>query len=107
MAEFLKAVEASKVPSDSMLTVEVGGESVLLANVDGKYYGMGAYCTHEEWDLTEGTQVETEVTCAGHGTVWDLKTGKGVFDEPLPDEPLYDVKEEEGFLFVRRRGHPS
>ena len=103
MAEFMKAVEASKVIPDSMLTVEVGGESVLIANVDGKYYGIGAICTHEEWDLSEGTLEDTTVTCAGHGTVWDLKTGKGVFDEPLKDEPLYDVKEEDGFLYVKKR----
>lgn len=103
MADFLKAVEASKVPPDTMLTVEVGGESVLIANVDGRYYGMGAICTHEEWDLSEGTLVDTEVTCAGHGSVWDLKTGKGIFDTPLDDEPLYDVKEEEGFLYVKRK----
>ena len=104
MADFVKAVEATKVPPDSMLTVEVGGESVLIANVDGRYYGMGAVCTHEEWDLSEGTLEDTTVTCAGHGTVWDLKTGKGVFDEPLQDEPLYDVKEEGGFLFARKHG---
>jgi nitrite reductase/ring-hydroxylating ferredoxin subunit len=103
MAEFKKAIEASKIPPESMKTVDVEGEHVLIANVDGKYYGIGAYCTHEEWDLSEGTLVDTEVTCAGHGTVWDLKTGKGVFDEPLPDEPLYDVKEDGGFLYVRRR----
>ena len=103
MAEFKKAVEASKVPPDSMRTVEVEGDYVLIANVDGTYYGMGAYCTHEEWDLSEGTLDGTAVTCAGHGTVWDLKTGKGVFDEPLEDEPLYDVKEEGGFLYVKKR----
>ena len=103
MAEFMKAIEATKVPPDSMKTVEVGGDYVLIANVDGKYYGIGAYCTHEEWDLSEGTLVDTEVTCAGHGTVWDLRTGKGVFDEPLPDEPIYDVKEEAGFLYVKKR----
>jgi nitrite reductase/ring-hydroxylating ferredoxin subunit len=103
MAQFVKAIEASKVPPDSMLAVDVEGESVLLANVDGKYYGMGAICTHEDWDLSEGTLEDTVVTCAGHGTVWDLKTGKGVFDEPLRNEPLYDVKEEGGFLYVRKR----
>ncbi len=102
MADFVKAVEASKVPPDTMLTVEVGGESVLIANVDGKFHGMGAICTHEQWDLSEGTLEDSTVTCAGHGTVWDLKTGKGVFDEPVEDEPLYDVKEEDGFLYVKR-----
>jgi nitrite reductase/ring-hydroxylating ferredoxin subunit len=103
MTEFIRAVEAAKVLPDKMITVELGDESVLIASVDGKYYGMGAICTHEQWDLSEGTLDGTAVTCAGHGTVWDLKTGKGVFDEPLEDEPLYDVKEEGGFLYVRKR----
>lgn len=103
MADFKKVVEASKVPPDTMFTVDFEGESVLIANVGGKYHGMGAICTHEEWDLSEGILEETALTCPGHGTVWDLKTGKGVFDEPLPDEPLYDVKEEGGFLFISKR----
>ncbi len=103
MSEFRKAVEASRIPPGAMLTVEVEGESVLIANVDGKYYGIGAICTHEEWDLSEGTLEDMTITCAGHGTVWDLKTGKGVYDEPLENEPLYDVKAEGDFLFVKKR----
>ena len=103
MKEFEKAVESSKVPEGAMLTVEVGGESVTIANVDGKFYGIGALCKHEQWDLSEGTLEGTTITCAGHGTVWDLKTGKGVYDEPLEDEPLYDVKEESGILYVKKR----
>ena len=86
-----------------MVTTEVGGDLVLLANVDGKFYGMGAICTHEQWDLSEGTLEDTTVTCAGHGTVWDLKTGKGEFEEPLDNEPVYEVKEEDGFLYVKKR----
>ena len=103
MDGFTKSVESSKVPPGSMMTVEVGGEDVLLANVDGKFYGMGAICNHEQWDLSEGTLEDTTITCAGHGTVWDLKTGKGVFDEPLEDEPLFDVKEDSSFLYVKKR----
>lgn len=103
MAQFQKAVEKSKVPEGKILTVEVGGDSVLLANIGGKYFGMGAICKHEEWDLSEGTLSGFKVTCAGHGSVWDMRTGKAVFDEPLDDEPLYDVKEEGGFLYVKKR----
>jgi len=101
--DFVKSVESSKVPPGAMLTVDVGGEQVTLANVDGKYYGIGAFCTHAQWDLSEGTLEDLTITCAGHGTVWDLRTGEGVFDEPLRDEPLYDVKEEDGFLYVKKR----
>lgn len=103
MNDFVRTVEASRVPLGAMLTVEVGGDSVTLANVDGRYYGIGALCTHAQWDLSEGTLEDLTITCAGHGTVWDLRTGKGVYDEPLGDEPLYDVKEEGGFLYLRKR----
>ena len=100
---FTKSIEASKLPPESMVSVKVNGEEVLLANVDGKLYGMGAICTHEQWDLSEGTLADTVVTCPGHGTVWDLRTGKGVFDEPLEDEPLYEVKVESDFIYVKKR----
>ena len=103
MEGFARALEVSKLPPGSMKTVEVGGEEVLLVNLGGKYYGIGAICKHEEWDLSEGTLEDTKVICAGHGTVWDLNTGVGEFDEPLENEPLYDVKAEGGFLYVRRR----
>lgn len=103
MEGFKKAVVASKLPPGSMLTVEVDGESILVANIEGTYYGMGGICTHAGWDLSEGSLEGARVRCAGHGSVWKLATGKAEFDEPLADEPLYDVKEEDGFLFVRRR----
>jgi nitrite reductase/ring-hydroxylating ferredoxin subunit len=101
--EYHRAVEASKIPSSGLLTVEVQGESVLIAKVGEMYYAMGATCNHEQWDLSEGTLDGSKITCAGHGSVWDLRTGKAEFDEPLDDEPLYDVKEENGVLFIRKR----
>ncbi len=104
MSEFKKATKVSAVPAGKMVTVDMGGEKVLIANDGGTYYGIGAVCTHEEWDLSEGALGGTKVTCAGHGAVWDLATGKAEFDEDLPDEPLYDVKIEGEDLYVRRRG---
>ncbi len=103
MSDYIKTVNATDVKPGSLLTVDVQGDSVLIANVDGKFYAMGAICTHEEWDLSEGSLEGVKVTCAGHGSVWDLRTGKAEFDEPLQDEPLYDVKEDDGFLYVRKR----
>lgn len=103
MTEFKTAIAASKLPPGRMITIELQGERILLANVGGRYYGMGGTCTHEEWDLSEGSLEDTKLTCAGHGSVWDLSTGRAEFNEPLLDEPLYEVKEADGFLLVRKR----
>ena len=103
MSEFVRVAEASQVKPGELLTVNVEGEPVLIANVEGDFYAMGAICTHEEWDLSEGAPSGFEITCAGHGAVWDVRTGRAEFDEPLDDEPLFDVKEEGGHLYVRKR----
>ena len=103
MSDFVRAASASQAKPGSLLTVEVEGESVLIANIDGAFYAMGAICTHKEWDLSEGSVDGFRITCAGHGAVWDVRSGKAEFDEPLDDEPLYDVKEDGGQLYVRKR----
>jgi nitrite reductase/ring-hydroxylating ferredoxin subunit len=103
MAEFMRTIKVSELPPGTMKTVKVGEDDVLLVNQDGMYYGIGAICKHEEWDLSEGTLDGTKVTCAGHGSVWDLTTGTAEFDEELEPEPLYDVKVESGFLAVKKR----
>jgi len=69
MVEFAKAIEASNVPPGTMIPVTVGGNEVLIANVEGDYFAMCATCKHEQWDLSEGSLDDTKVTCAGHGAV--------------------------------------
>ena len=103
MAEFRRTIKVSELPPGTTKTVKVGEDDVLLVNQDGMYYGIGAICKHEEWDLSEGTLDGTKVTCAGHGSIWDLTTGTAEFDEELEPEPLYDVKVESGFLVVKKR----
>jgi nitrite reductase/ring-hydroxylating ferredoxin subunit len=101
--EFKRTVKVSELPPGTMKTVEVEGEYVLLANTEGKYYAMGAICTHKQWDLSEGTLEGHFVTCAGHGSVWDLTKGTAEFDELLEPEPLYDVQVKEGYIYVSKR----
>lgn len=103
MAASSKTISVSELPSGTMKTVRVGEDDVLLVNIGDEFYGMGAVCKHEEWDLSEGSIHGTRVVCAGHGASWDLTTGKAEFDEDLDDEPLYDIREEDGYLYVSRR----
>ncbi len=103
MDGFERVADVASVPPGTMLSVRVRGEEVLLANVEGNFYAMGAVCTHQRWDLSEGALEGTKVTCAGHGSVWDLATGKAVFDEPLEDLPVYEVMVAGGSVLVRAR----
>jgi glycine betaine catabolism B len=45
---FVKVAKAADIPEGNMKTVDANGEQVLVANVKGKYYAIGAICKHEE-----------------------------------------------------------
>ncbi len=101
--DYIRIAATSEIPPGTMKTVEVGSQKVLVANVGGKYYAIGAICTHAGWDLSEGSLKEKTVVCAGHGAVWNLETGHGIYRRPLPQEPAYEVRIEEGSIYVKRK----
>jgi nitrite reductase/ring-hydroxylating ferredoxin subunit len=98
---FLRVASLADVPPGTLKTVDVGGDAVTLANVDGVLYAIGAICKHADWDLVEGVLEGTKITCAGHGAIWDLLTGQAEFPEPLDSEPLYEVRVIDNAIYVR------
>src|SRR5712664_4370390 len=48
VAEFVKVSTTLEVPPGVVKMVQVAGQEVCLANVDGKCYAIGNVCTHEE-----------------------------------------------------------
>ncbi|MEM1980142.1 MAG: Rieske 2Fe-2S domain-containing protein [Candidatus Caldarchaeum sp.] len=100
MAKVLKVASVTELPPGSMKTFDIEGKLILLANVDGVFYAMDAICSHEEWDLSEGMLEGTHVTCAGHGAVWDLRTGKAEFDEELQPLKTYKTILKDGEVLI-------
>lgn len=107
MPKRVRVAAVSDIPPNTMKTVEVGDEEILVANVDGRFRAMGAICTHQEWDLSEGTLEGKRVTCAGHGSVWDLETGRGEYPRPIPPLPVYPVVVEGEDVFVDLETGPA
>ncbi len=100
MPRFLKALELSKLPPGSMAGVELEGRQLLLSNIGGDVHAVDGVCTHEAYLLSQGFMVEDRVVCPLHLSQFDLRTGE-VYNPPAT-EPLrvYNVKIEEGSIFV-------
>ena len=101
--EFVKVAATSDVPSGSLKAVDLGQDQIVIANVNGKYYAIGRECNHAQWDLSEGELEGESITCAGHGAIWNLKTGEGSFPMPLTSEQVYDVKVEGSDILLKKR----
>lgn len=83
--------------------VEIAGKGILVAMVGGNFYAIGDKCTHMGCSLCNGTLEGTIVTCACHGSKFDITNGKvmaWVGGHPIigritsfmkKDEPVYKV----------------
>lgn len=100
MSRFVKALELSKLSPGTMAGVDLEGRQILLSNLDGEVYAVDGVCTHEESLLSKGFMIEERVVCQLHLSQFDLRTGD-VYNPPAV-EPLrrYNVKIEEGSIFV-------
>jgi nitrite reductase/ring-hydroxylating ferredoxin subunit len=74
-------VEVAKlgdVPVGTMKRVRVFDQDVLLSNVAGKIYATQNACGHMRASLVRGTLEGSVITCAMHGSKFDVTTGKVV-----------------------------
>jgi nitrite reductase/ring-hydroxylating ferredoxin subunit len=73
------SVGAADLLQDGMLrAVEVEGRTILLARIAGAYYATQERCPHLGWHLARGRLQGNVLTCAGHGSQFDLITGKNL-----------------------------
>lgn len=94
MPEFVKVAQLSDVPQGEMKVVELGGEPVVLANVDGQIFAFGNTCPHRGGPLGEGELNFDVVVCPWHGSEFNVKTG-AVLSGPAHEAiPTYQVQVE-------------
>src|SRR3989304_4106315 len=86
MADYVKVATVDEVPRGEMKIVEVNGEEVAIANLDGEFVAFSNACTHRGGPLGEGLLVGDVVECPFHGGQFNVRTG-GVVSAP-PSEPV-------------------
>jgi nitrite reductase/ring-hydroxylating ferredoxin subunit len=87
--------------------VSVDGEAILLLHADSELFAIGNQCTHQGAPLDKGVvkiagSVRT-VTCPAHGSTFRLNDGKVMRPPATKPVPAYDVKVEDGRVWVRSR----
>jgi 3-phenylpropionate/trans-cinnamate dioxygenase ferredoxin component len=76
MADFIEIGKINDLNDGKMKQVNLEGNEILLARVDGKYYAAAGRCPHMRGYLSRGTLKGAIITCPVHGSQFDLKTGK-------------------------------
>ena len=104
--DFVKVADTKDIQPSQMKEVEVNGERVCLANIEGKYYAIGNVCTHLGGPLSQGKLEGYEVQCPWHGSRFDIRTGKVVRSPAMRSEPTYEIKiEENDNILLKKRAN--
>ena len=89
-----------EVAPGTMKGYKTGDTRILVANLGGKFSGIGDKCTHRGGSLSKGRLEGEVVTCPCHGSRFNVKTGavvRGPAEEP---EPAYAITVEGDGIWV-------
>jgi nitrite reductase (NADH) small subunit/3-phenylpropionate/trans-cinnamate dioxygenase ferredoxin subunit len=100
MADFVKAIAAADLAPGTCTEVAVGGKAVALFNVAGSFHAIGNRCVHRGGPLGQGMLEGEMVLCPWHAWGYDVTTGVSPAN-PEIRVPRYDVKVEDGTVFVK------
>lgn len=100
MAEFIKVAEQDELEEGGLMAVEVDGDPICLARVDGVVYAFTDNCTHISGPLNEGDLEGCVLTCPWHGAQFDVRTGKVLRGPARQDIMTYPVKIEDESILI-------
>ena len=88
------------LPAGRGVRVDVDDHRVALFRIDDQVYAIGDECSHAEASLAEGEVFDREVECPRHGSEFDLTTGEPGSLPATRPVPTYEVKLEDGVVFL-------
>ena len=94
MAEFQTVANVSEIARGEMKLIDLAGDQVVVANVDGTFYAFGNKCTHVGGPLVEGEIDGDTVICPWHATIFDVKSGEPMGGPGENPVPTYEVRVE-------------
>jgi|TARA_Y100000310_G_C20050041_1_gene520135 nitrite reductase/ring-hydroxylating ferredoxin subunit len=93
--------KTTEIMPGQMKKVSVGGNKIIVVNIDGDYFSVDDTCTHAGGSLSEGKLDDSTIICDWHGAQFECKNGKLIkFPAKINDLRLYKVVIESDDIFV-------
>lgn len=84
--------KVSEVNDGEKKEVRVNGKAILLINNGGKFFAIDARCPHKKLPLSKGKVDGTIITCAFHGSKFNITDGSVVNGPATEPVTTYHVK---------------
>ena len=95
----VRVAPVPEIPLGEGRVFEVGGKTLAVFNVDGRFYAIDNECPHRGGPLGEGELEGPVVRCPWHAWRWDVTTGANV-NNPAVKIACFPVTIEHGAILV-------
>ncbi|MGD2070531.1 MAG: non-heme iron oxygenase ferredoxin subunit [Gemmatimonadota bacterium] len=99
---WVRAASLQDVPPGSLKGVEVEGERIALANVDGDVYALEDRCSHQDFPLSDGELEDGKLECIYHGARFDVCDGRAIQLPAIRPVKTWDVVVRDGDIFIQK-----
>src|SRR5262245_40721235 len=99
--DLVLGVKADSIADGGMILGHVGKDHVVLARTGGRFFAVGAQCTHYHGPLAEGLVVGNTVRCPWHHACFSLETGEALRAPALDPVACWRVERVGDQVFVR------
>ncbi|MDQ3854099.1 MAG: Rieske 2Fe-2S domain-containing protein [Thermoproteota archaeon] len=73
---FQRVANKRDIKEGGLLGVELEGNKIALAMINGRVFAIDAVCSHQGGPLEEGNLESFNLTCPWHYAVFDVRNGK-------------------------------
>ena len=101
MNDWVDVVRVEELPPGSWRSVDIDDGTIVVFNVDGRYYAIEDMCTHDGGELSGGEFEGSEVICPRHGSRFSVITGEALTPPAYEPVPRFPVRVEQGIVQVR------
>src|SRR5699024_12035311 len=98
--KWTKIAEEDSIDIEESLAVEVEGKKLALHRTETGYFVTDNICTHQYALLSDGYLEDDRIECPLHQAQFCIKTGKALSAPATVDIGTYEVKTEDGNIYV-------
>jgi nitrite reductase (NADH) small subunit len=95
---WLEVGRTADVERRRRIAVEHGDTPIVVIAHEGGFYALDNVCIHKQRELVKGVVLNGRIVCPGHQ--WSFELGTGWEAKMERCQPIYDVKVEDGVVFV-------
>ena len=100
MSDWIDVATAADFSSGTCRVVTIVETSILVFNLDGRYYAIENRCTHEDAELVDGALEGEEIICPLHGARFSIVTGAVLSPPAYENLTTYPVRVSNGWVEV-------